>query len=162
MGMVISQIGLGSVCALLLSGVMGLLTPEAAAEEWEFFAAGTDSYRHYIDVDSIQWDRDDPAIASARFSSNQEGAVYLMTYYCDPTSPSYGTYLLDGYQQPLRIETVVESARSILCLSPCHSFSLPVSSIIPERSTQIANEFWANRRCPTSASGVEGVSQMYR
>ena len=113
-------------------GAVGLaIAPAALAEEWQFFAAGTDSYRHYIDLESLQWDADDPAIASARFSSNQQGEVYLMTHYCDPASPHYGTYLLDGYRYPLRLETVVESARSILCLGPCPQFAPPRRYLCP-------------------------------
>ena len=145
------------LCSLWAASIA--LTPIAAgwfaapvvAEEWEFFAAGSDSYRHYIDLESIQWDTDDPAIASARFSSNQDGGVYAMTLHCDPNSPNYGTYLLDGYPHPLYLETVVESAHSILCLGPCSQFALPAATFIPERATQLADQFWAERRCPFPA-----------
>ena len=131
-------------------GAVGLaIAPAALAEDWQFFAAGTDSYRHYIDLESLQWDADDPAIASARFSSNQQGEVYLMTHYCNPASPNYGTYLLDGYRYPLRLETVVESARSILCLGPCTLFAPPADTFVPERATQVASEFWGRYACPT-------------
>ena len=126
-----------------------MISPTAFAEDWEFFAAGSDSYRHYIDLESLQWDIDDLAIASARFSSNQGGEVYLITHYCDPSSPHYGTYLLDGYRQPLHLETIVESARSILCLSPCAQFSLPADVLVPERASDLARDFWSRHACPT-------------
>ncbi|MEM9511908.1 MAG: hypothetical protein AAF978_04360 [Cyanobacteria bacterium P01_E01_bin.48] len=127
----------------------GWFAAPVVAEEWEFFAAGTDSYRHYIDLESIHWGTDDPAIASARFSSNQEIGVYAITLHCDPNSPNYGTYLLNGYPQPLYLETVVESARSILCLSPCSQFTPHASTFIPERAIQLADDFWAERHCPS-------------
>lgn len=154
MDMGVRRLRLGAVWATsiaLTSIAVGWFAAPVVAEEWEFFAAGIDSYRHYIDLESIQWDTDDPAIASARFSSNQEGGVYAMTLHCDPISPNYGTYLLDGYPQPLYLETIVESARNILCLGPCSQFALPAATVIPERATQLSDEFWAERRCPSPA-----------
>ncbi|MGK7909877.1 MAG: hypothetical protein AB4050_00105 [Synechococcus sp.] len=145
-------------CCLALGIVAGGLTPQALAEEWEFFAAGSDSYRHYIDMESIQWGDRESGTISASFSSNQEGDVYSMTLHCDPASANYGTYLLDGYPQPLYLETIVESARSILCLSPCNPFSIPANTFVPDRSTQLADEFWSDRRCPTSVSEPSDVS----
>lgn len=134
---------------VFLVGLMsGAIAPDARAEDWEFFASGSDSYRHYIDMDSIEWDVDDPAIASARFSSNRLGEVYRMTHFCDPDSPNYDTYLLGGYANPVRLETVVESARTILCFSPCHSYVLPTDAWIPERTTELAGEFWSQHSCP--------------
>ena len=156
--MATNKLGLWSICCLITAAVAGWIAPQGVAEEWEFFAAGTNSYRHYIDMDSIQWTDRQLGIASARFSSNQAGDVYVMTHYCDSNSSNYGTYLLDGYPQPLYLETVVESARSILCLSPCTPFTLPAATFIPERASQLADKFWASRRCPSPVPEPNEVS----
>ncbi|WP_017326496.1 hypothetical protein [Synechococcus sp. PCC 7336] len=133
---------------LLSSLLLGLLLGGTAfAEDWAFFAAGEDGYRHYVDLESVRWQEDDPALVEAKFINTSRSDIYVVQHFCDARHPNYGLYLLDGASRSVQPESVVESSRQILCFSPCVLLQSSDGDAAPDRRPALAADFWQRHSC---------------
>lgn len=132
---------------LLSSLLLGLLLGgQARAENWAFFAAGEDGYRHYVDLESVGWHEDNPTLVEAKFINTSRLDIYVLMHFCDSRHPNYGLYLLDGISRSVQPESVVESSRQILCFSPCLPSQVSDGEAAPDLPA-LAADFWNRHSC---------------